>query len=364
MRDLSNETYTNDQVIKMLTGSRRIRHRYELLDKSNLSLGYVTATGTIDYDSDATIKACATFNIKEIKDINVIDERIRPIFGLWTPTGWIEYPLGVFILSSPTKYSDGIKLSRECDAYDKTVILREDKLTNRLFIQKGTPYTDAVISVLSSAGITSYNLTASDLITSQDLEFEIGTQKIEVINALLKAINYYDLYFDENGTATAKPYESAILRQAEYSYETNSKSIIKNTGYSETLDVFNAPNVIVRYVSSPEAGELVASYTNDDPQSILSTVSRGRNIVSCESVNDIADQATLNAYVAREYAESQVYGQVEFTTALMPHHWFRNCLNVKIDRLGVYSRYIETGWRMELQTGGNMVHKCKKVVPV
>jgi hypothetical protein len=304
-----------------------------------------------------------TFNVKEIADIDYINDRIKPYFCLYTPMGWIKYPLGVFLISSPTRQSDGMVITRDIESYDKAIILKEDKFTKRYLVPKGALYTDKINDILNSAGIFKSDITKSYLQVATDIEFEIGTSKLEAVNKLLNSINYEYIHFDEMGVAQASDYVSPDYRTTEYEYRTDKRSIIK-VGSKESLDVFNCPNIFVRYLSNPETGELRSEYINDNPSSKLSTVSRGRNIVDVESVSDIADQTTLDAYVKRIADERQIYETIEFRTALMPHHGYMDCLYVRNKELGIDSKYIETEWTMSLEVGGHMSHRGRRVVTI
>jgi len=80
------------------------------------------------------------------------------------------------------------------------------------------------------------------------------------------------------------------------------------------------------------------------------------------SVDDIYDQATLDAYVKRlAYADSQIYGEFEFETAAMPHHSFYNCLFIEHTDFGFADKYMESSWFLDL-TDKKMTHICRKVI--
>lgn len=363
MKRLDSNGYSHEEIRHALLSNRKIAFRYELLDKNESIIGNVTATGNIDYNANAEIKRVAGFKIKEWKDINYIDERIKPYFRIYYNQTWLEYPLGVFLISSPSRVSDGYSINRDIECYDKAIILREDRIDHRYLIEKNSNYIQEVKKILASAGITTMNIEESQMCTKIDIEFEIGTKKIEAINQLLQAINYTNLYFDENGTARASSYIRLENRIPEEEYRTDSQSIIK-VGMKETLDIFDCPNKFVRYLENPEIDVLTSTYINNDPSSKLSTISRGRMIVDIDSVTDIADQKTLDEYVKRIAEEKQIYEDIEFCTALMPHHGFEDCLYIEHKDIGTNGKYIEYAWNMQLEIGGNMIHKCKKAVRI
>lgn len=363
MNSLANAFYTADEMERLLKGNRKIGFRYELQDKNEKPIGTVTASGYIDFNSAAEIKRVASLQIKEEKEIDYLTDRVKPYMQVYTEKGKVEYPLGVFMMDSPTRVSAGTSIKRNVECYDKTIILRDDKLTTRTLFKKGTLYTAAIDTLIASSGITNYRVEPSLKELRKDLEFEIGTPKLKVINTLAEAINYNNVYVDSSGCVIVKAYVNPEARPIEFVYATNKRSIVL-PGAEETQDLFNIPNKIVRWLETPELECIIATAENTDPTSKVSIMNRGRTIVDAEAMNDIADQQTLEAYVARLAAEAKIYQTVTISTAIMPHHEFLDCLYIKNDRLGVSGKYIEQSWNMEMRAGGRMKHVCKRTVSV
>lgn len=279
------------------------------------------------------------------------------------PSQWIEFPLGIFLLSSPTRKDSNNNVYRDVEAYDGTLILRDDKFATRYTVKAGMNYRQAVIDILASAGITKHNIEHTDKALPVDMEFAPGTEKLEAINALLQAINYTPLYVDVYGYFTSMPYRSPSIRAAEYTYRDDELSIVY-PGMEEELDLFNVPNKRVVVCSNAEQS-LMSSYTNSNPNSPTSTVNRGRTIVDYREVTDIADQQSLDAYVQRiAFEASQVYGKLTFETALNPLHDYMDVLEIEYSPLGIKGKYVETGWTMPLKAGARMRHEVRKVVSI
>ena len=363
MNSLENSLYTAAQMERLLKGNRKIGFRYELQDRNEKPIGTVTASGYIDFNAASEIKRVASLDIKESKDIDFLTDRIKPYMQIYTPKGTVEYPLGVFMMDSPMRLSEGTSINRSVECYDKTIILRDDKLTERTLFKKGTLYTAAIDTLIASAGITNYRVTPSEKQLRQDLEYETGTSKLAVINALAMAINYNEVYVDSTGCVIVKAYTNPEARTVEYVYATDKNSITFAKA-EETQDLFNVPNKIIRWLETPELDCMIASAENNDPTSRLSIENRGRTIVDAEQVSDIADQATLEAYVARLAAEAKIYQTVTINTALMPHHEYLDCIYINHDKLGISGKYIEQSWNMDLTAGGTMRHICKRTVSV
>lgn len=282
---------------------------------------------------------------------------------------WLEYSLGIFLLSSPEKVEQGNEVYRDIEAYDKSIILDEDKFTERYTIKSGTRYDLAIIKILKEARIDKYNIEETDKVLPNDSEFEPGVSKLEVINELLDAINFTPLWVDEWGYCTASRYIPPSERSADYEYLDDELSVIEN-GSSEELDLYNVPNRWLVTYENVDGGEddkifLQSVYENTDWNSPTSIVNRGRVIVDYRTIDEIADQDALDAYTKRIAEEaSQIYGKIKFTTANMPFHSYMDIIRIRNQTLEIDHDYTETSWKIPLETGGKMQHEGRRVVNI
>jgi hypothetical protein len=369
MLSLANYPYSRQEIIDALHGKYGQRHfkfRYDLLDMNDNKIGELDSVvdGEVSMASLDSIKRTAKFRLKDRGEINWLSDRIQPYALLRMRDGqYIEFPLGIFLLSSPTRKDSNNNVYRDVEAYDGLLILRDDKFDTRYTVRAGTNYRQAVIDILASAGITKHNIEQTDKVLPVDMEFEPGKEKLEAINALLQAINYTPIHVDVYGYFTSMTYRSPSIRSAEYTYKDDELSIIY-AGMEEELDLFNVPNKWVVVCSNADQS-LFSTYTNDNPNSPTSTVSRGRTIVDYREVTDIADQQSLDAYVQRiAFEASQVYGKLTFETALNPLHDYMDVLQIEYSALGINDKYVETGWTMPLKAGARMKHEVRKVVSI
>ena len=362
MYSLAQNGYTWDEVKQILSHTRTVSYGFDVLDKNDRAIGGAHSHDCQIFNNiDAGIQRSASLTLIEENDIDFASDRLRPYMRVITDKGPLVYPLGVFLMSSPARRSVGGAINRTVECYDKTQILNDDRFDTRYTVPKNTAYTAAVLSIISSAGIVTSDIVASALETETAIEFPIGTSKLTACNQLLAAINYYPLYADSFGYIRSKPYELPEAKAIDAFYATDKTSIIQ-PGAQEELDIFNAPNKIIRYLENAERQLLTASITNDDPNSKLSTVNRGRTIVDVASVSDIANQTSLDAYVARIMAETKVYQKITFETLNMPNLEYSDCLYINNSELSIAGKYIETAWQMDLKIGGKMKHLCRKAV--
>ncbi|WP_163102247.1 hypothetical protein [Peribacillus alkalitolerans] len=379
MQSLEKNGYTKKEIMDVLhsrRGPRKLRFRYDLLDKQNRFIKTLNSvlSGEVSMDSLADIKRKARFTIKDDGSINFFSDRIQPFVEIEIPTlrrhsemipkSWIAFPLGIFLLSSPTRKDQTNGVFRDVDAYGGLVILRDDKFDSTYVIPSGTKVYDAIIALLLSAGIASYNIEFTNAVLQRDIEFEPGKEKLYAVNELLRQINYTPIYDDVNGIFTSAPYRSPAVKAIDYTYRDDDASVTFQ-GMEEVLDLFEVPNKWVVVCSNPEQTPIGSTYINENMDSPSSTINRGRTIVDYREVSDIADQTTLDAYVQRiAFEASQVYGKITFETALMPMHDYGDILEIDYSPLNIMGKYSETSWTMPLAIGGKMRHEVRKVVTI
>lgn len=347
---------------------RKVKFRYDLLDYKDQYKGELKVIkASVGMNSLAQIKRTGSFTIIEDKELGVdyLNDRICPFMLEEINGEWVESPLGVYLMPSPSRYTKNNVIYRDIQAYDTTQILKEDKFRKRMYYKKGMKYTEVITQIIHSANVYKTKVTNSESVLNRDREFEPGMSKIDVVNELLKEINYTSIYTDELGFFVAKPYELPSIRDIELSYRNDEISEIIADTYKDEIDTFNVPNVWVATASNAEGLNLRSEYENSDPASVLSTYYRKRSIVQKLEVNDIADQASLDNYVKRiANNTSTQYQKAVFETLKKSNHGYSNVLYLEHDKLAVQGKYIETAWSMDLSVEGTMKHEARKVINI
>jgi hypothetical protein len=352
------------------SGVRRLGFRYELLTGSNGKKADLTGmlSAAVSYDSSADVKRTATFTLRDgVDSIDYGYDRIKPWVQLTMPDGGIvEWPQGVFLLSSPTRTltTAGV-VSRSVEAYDQLIVLSQDTTFDRYSIPAGTLFTSAITAIINGDVINA-TITPSNLTLPVTWDYELGTPKLTILNDLLSAMNYRSAWFDENGVLICEPYQLPESRGIGYAYEVGSTSVIVGD-IEQQLDLFNVPNRWTLVVSDTDQAPLVATVTNVSTLSPTSTVNRGRTIAALVDGQSAADQATLYALAQkRAYEDSQVGEVVPFATAIMPFHSNAEILGLGIPGLGIASgtKYEELSWSFDLKAGSTMSHTGRRSVSV
>jgi hypothetical protein len=284
--------------------------------------------------------------------------------GPYSDSRFAEWPLGVFLLSTPGRAIDASRtVTRSIEAYDQLQALSDDLVVNRTTATSGDLYTTTITGLLSGYAI---NVAPSTKALPASRDWEPGTSKLTIINDLCSSINYEGVFFDEYGTAVVRPYVSPADRATEFVYRDDADSV-QMPEVTETIDLFGVANKWVLVVSDADRVALTSTVTNDDPASATSTVNRGRTIVDFRTEQDAADQATLDDLVERIALEaSQIYATVEFTTALMPFHSHSDVYTFAHDGLVFEEKFNETSWELPLTVapGQDMRHSIRRVVNV
>ncbi|MBB6451978.1 hypothetical protein HNQ94_000399 [Salirhabdus euzebyi] len=398
MLNLARDGFTQQEVKDALHGKYapiHMRFRYDLLDKNNNYIRTLTnvISGDVSCNSGNNIKRTARFTLEDDGKIDYLSDRIQPFVEVYVRSnrydvkestyfiqpnfpskfrqlitvkknGWVSFPLGVFLLSSPTKTDQNNMVIRDVEAYDGLIVLKEDKFTGRYTVTTGTNYVEAVITILQSAGIQRWNIESTDKSLDKDIEFEPGKEKLFAVNELLRQINYDGIKVDVNGYYTSSSYRSPAKRSAEYTYIDDDESVTL-PGMTEEFDLSQVPNQFVVVRTNAEQEPLRSVYTNDNPDSPISTVSRGRAITDYREIDDIADQEALDGYAERiANSASQVFGNIRFQTGIMPFHDVDDVLQITYSKLGVSAKYSETAWSFPLVAGGTMEHELRRVVSV
>lgn len=283
-----------------------------------------------------------------------------------------ESPLGVFMPAQVIPKDAKGEATLDVQAFDRCWRVRDTKVEGALYLSAGTAYLDAVEQLLTSSGITTIIKTPSEGVLSENRQdWETGTSYLKIVNDLLSEINYKQLWFDSEGSAVLEPANSPTAKNIKHSL-TNHKPDIRIQKETEIIrmlphisrktDIYQAPNVFICICSNADKdGEMKATAENNDPRSPLSTVRRGRRIVSSVRVNNIASQTELQAYADRLVFESMTVGEtVEIETALQSGFGIDDVVAIRYNETnGVY---IEKSWTMTLQPGGAMVHEMERTV--
>jgi hypothetical protein len=354
-----------------VSGARRWSFRYALLDTHNKLLQYQldnVISCEIQQAWLADIKRTAKFVMKDTGVIDWLSDRIQPFIRLHLyPYGakdWVEWPQGVFLLSAPKRSDNSTGLvTRDVEGFDQTQWMADDIPIGRQSFAKTANVVDTVRVLVpnESPATVAPNTATMGVVRSWDP----GTTRLRIANDLLDKINYDPVHFDEEGRAVVRPYRYPSERGAEWTYSDTTDTGLIIPGAEHVKDLTKVPNRWVLVVSEPNKPELRTSYTNTNPESLTSTVSRGRTITDFRTVNGMNLLSVLNAYAkALAHNASQIYEEMNFSTGMNPLHSHNDIYNIRYQPLDINAKYAETSWSLQLKAGARMQHSARRMVTV
>lgn len=236
--------YTREQILAALFSSaRKVRYEYTIADSHGIELGLAEIfDGEITYDSTSDVMRTFTGKMKksDLLNMDTIDRRVTPWMCLMMPNGKeAKWALGTFIIYPSAEASNDINMI-DISGYDLGKIALDDKNDSRMFINSDQYYTTAIEQILGGLYVR-MDIETSELLKSFPQEWEPGTEKINIVNDLLKGINYDPLHFDEYGVAICSPHTNSLSRQIDFLYIANEQSIILD-GITLASDKFDIPN--------------------------------------------------------------------------------------------------------------------------
>ena len=337
-------------------GSRQEFYRLELLARNGVrKFDLSLIGGNISADADSEIKKAGTIKFQVDDRINYLTDRVKIYMGIMIGKTLRWYSLGVFLLVKPV-IKNGIV---SCQIYDENILIQQSRIDGVKLFLKGTLYTEVLSYLLVSIGFIKVNIEPSALTLQTDLILDGNKTNLEWFNYLAAQINYTSLYVNADGWFTSKKYIEPSPINVGYVYEENQMSVIAGE-VETTMDSFLIPNKFIRIVSHPQLGELVSTYTNEDPTDPYSVRNR-ETITDRQIVDNIASQEELdNLTLKAAWNAKQVTQDVVFNTLNMPHHEIGDILDLRHKHArGIF---VESGWDIELKAGATMRHRVKRLV--
>ena len=309
-----------------LTGPRVTSFWWEVLDQSDQPTGVVldgvdrvvggwqigggATGGRVDYNRDAEIRSSGSLSWAGLTPCDWTAFRLKPWITLAFPNGErAEWPLGVFLPSTPTTRWGESGATADVDLYDKLVVLRDRKITS-FALDAGTVVTDMVRLLITGTGELNVAITDSTATLRVPRVWEPNTSLLRIVNDLLDSINYSAVWVDGGGWFRCEPYVRPQDRERAWDFRDDATSIYR-PDLEHEQDFFDVPN-IVTLITSATGDEAALSWTetNTDEASPTSVPRRGREIGLVETGVEAADIDTLIALTRRRLAEASQVGSV------------------------------------------------------
>lgn len=314
--------------------------------------------GSLDFVANASIKGGGSITIVDRgQDIDWLNDRIKIYY---TVDGYGETALGVFLFSeAPESWSDtgrtyAVKL------LDKNTILDQDAVEENTLVASGTVVTDQVATYLSNQNQA---VTPSTATLAGPQTWEPGTSYLRIINDLLATIGYFSMFPNGDGQFIVKPYVLPASRPIVWEF-LDGENCIYIPDFTNDVDLFSIPNRFIAVGQGDgDTAALVSTYTNTDPDSPYSTVSRGRTIVAVETGIEAADQTTLDNYARRRLVELTSPTQsIEIQHAYVPGLTVNDAVWFRSQTAGIDARHVVTKTVIPLDPTALCTTTLQKVV--
>lgn len=286
---------------------------------------------TISRDSEAETLGSASFEITES-----VGECYIRVYLVATQKGVTEkYPLGTFLVQTPSSSFDGKVRAVSMDAYTPLLELKEKLPPIGYSILKG----QNILSIACDLAVENMRAPVVDTSSSDKLDCDfvadINESWLSFISALVANADY-TLDLDELGRVLFSPNQDAALLRPVWTYNDNNSSILYPE-FTMDHDLFNVPNV-VEVVYSSSNGQYCATATNNDRNSPTSIYNRGRQIMRRITDPDLGAEATRTQ--VKDYAKrvlkqlSSVEYTVSYTHGYCPVR-LGDCVRLNYERAGI-----------------------------
>lgn len=299
---------------------------------------------TITRDSDADTLGSATIDVADL-----LGECYIRVYMVTVQNGLKEkHPLGTFLVQTPSSSFDGRSREVSLDAYTPLIELKENPPPIGYSILKdGNIMRNAYLLCREHARAPVVETETDDKLHA-DFVSNTDDTWITFISDLI-ANAKYTLSLDELGRILFSPKQDTASLQPVWEYNDDNSSILY-PDMSMNHDLYNVPNV-VEVVYSNGSDHYHTRIVNDDPNSPISTVNRGREIIHRVTNPDLVGNPTEREI--KEYAEqllrelSSLEYTITYTHGYCPVR-LGDCVRLNYSRAGlnnikakVISQYIK-----------------------
>lgn len=300
--------------------------------KDNKKLDIVKSA-TIKRDLSVETLGSATINITES-----IGECYIRVYLIAIQNG-ITYriPLGTFLAQTPSSSFDGKVRSVSMDAYTPLIELKENPPPLGYSISKNENILDTAYKIIREKARAPVVSGKSDDVLYSDFVSNTDDTWLSYITDLIaNAKHIFDL--DEMGRILFAPKQNMASLQPVWTYTDDNSSILY-PNVSMEHDLYGIPNV-VEVIYSTNKDQYYSRVVNDDVNSPISTINRGREII--HRVTDL-DLAGIPTYAqVDEYAKNLLHelSSVEYTITYTHGYCpvrLGDCVRLNYERAGIHN---------------------------
>lgn len=352
-------------------GQRSSTFRFERREGSSLRpLGDLHPIwgGTLTHSAGRAVMRTLSFEVGEAESaqVNFVSERVYVSMLI----NGEAHPLGRFIYADATQQdyadaeADGVRSLTACQLSDYMAIV--DTQLETAFTSVLEPARDAIERLLADIDVEILVEDSGQLISNS---WMAGTSRRSVLETMAELGGYLSPWFDHNGVMQVKQQFDPAFGVADFDFDATKNVFAESVSRSDST--IYAPNRIV--VVSNGGNVYGGSSSEKNP---IDPIDPGPMMAFCD-VPSTAPHSVMNlGFVRPEVVEIQatsvaqcqavadlqcltqtVAEEMEVSTALDPRHDGWNTVDFQ------EKRWLETGWSMQLQAGGEMRHSLQRSYP-
>ena len=285
---------------------------------------------SITRDADAETRGSASVNITDS-----IGESYIRAYLITIQNGVREkYPLGTFLVQTPSSSFDGKMRGVTMDAYTPLLELKENRPPIGYSIMKD----DNIMDVAYRLARENVRAPVVEVNSQHKLFYDFiadpnDTWLTFITDLIANAKYSFDL--DEMGRILFSPMQDTASLKPVWTYDDSNSSILY-PDLSMDHDLYGIPNV-VEVIYSSGGDNYYSRVVNDDPNSPTSTVSRGREIVHRVTDPSVIGDPTQNQI--QEYAEKLLRELSSLEYTITYKHGYcpvrvGDCVRINYERAG------------------------------
>lgn len=286
---------------------------------------------TIKRDLEAETLGSATLDINE----SVGECYIRVYLVTIQANLTEKHPLGTFIVQTPSSSFNGKVRDVTMDAYTPLLELKENPPPLGYSLLKGDNIMELAYRLCREYTRAPVVETDCDTTLHYDFVSDTNDTWLTFLTDLIANANYV-FALDELGRILFAPKQNTSSLQPVWTYTDNNSSILY-PDVTMNHDLYGIPNV-VEVVYSNGDDNFYAIAVNDDPNSPISTVNRGRKITHRVTDPDIVGNPTQSQI--KEYAEQTLRELSSLEYTLTYSHGYcpvriGDCVRLNYERAGI-----------------------------
>lgn len=261
---------------------------------------------SINRDDESDTLGSATIDVDE-----TLGESYVRIYMITIQNGIEEKrPLGTFLVQTPSSKHDGKVRTVSMDAYTPLLELKESPPPLGYSLFKGENIMDIAYNLCYEHVRCPVVKTKSEKVLLDDFVSDINDTWLSFVKDLILNANF-KFSLDELGRVLFAPKQDTSSLQPIWDYNDDNSSIL----YSEinmSHDLYGIPNV-VEVIYSNGSDIYNARVVNDDENSPISTINRGREIIYRDTNPSLSGNSTESQI--KEYAEQLLrdLSSIEYT---------------------------------------------------